>query len=330
MAFDIVLLSPNEDALSLRQVLGAHGMGVAIHHVIDLPGLREAITRLGPQSRLVSYLSHVIVPADCLDAFSLGAYNFHPGSPDYPGTAPEAWACYERAKRFGATFHVMSPRVDAGAIIAAEVLPVTAAKDRSGYAAIARQALSLLLIRVAPALTRPAPVAAEARLAWGGTRRTVDDYNRMCVMEADVSQNELLHRLMSFGPPGPVEFSVLLHGMRFVLEAPGGVIGHLDPPQPDRVLGWVRDSNAAHVRQEVKLVVDGHDYVLAADQFRPDVCAAGFGDGHSGFVWMTPPQFQDGRPHRVEAYCKGQPVPGSPRLAVFPRQEGTPAAGQES
>ena len=321
MAFDIVLLSPNEDALSLRQILGAHGMGVAIHHVVDLPGLREAIGRMGPKARLLSYLSHVIVPQDCLAAFTLGAYNFHPGSPDYPGTAPEAWACYERAKSFGATFHVMTPQVDAGEILAAEILPVTAAKDRPGYATVARQALSLLLIRLAPALTREAPLAAEGRLAWGEKRRTIDEYNPMCVLPADVSKDELLHRLMSFGPPGPVEFSVLLHGMRFVLEAPGGVIGHLDPPQPDRILGWVRDSNAPQTRQEVKLVIDGHDYVVAADQFRPDVCAAGFGDGHSGFLWMTPPQYRDGRAHRIEAYCKGQPVPGSPRLAVFPRAE---------
>ena len=321
MAFDIVLLSPNEDALSLRRVLDAHGMGVTVRHVVDLPGLREAIGLMAPQARLLSYLSPVIVPQDCLAAFSLGAYNFHPGTPDYPGTAPESWACYERAKTFGATFHVMSSQVDAGEIIAAEILPVTAAKDRPGYATVARQALSLLLIRLAPALTREAPLVAEGRLAWGEKRHTFDDYNKMCVLPADVTRDELLHRLRSFGPPGPVAFSVLLHGMRFVLETQGGVIGHLDPPQPDRILGWVRDSNAPQTRQEVKLIIDGHDYVVAADQFRPDVCAAGFGDGYSGFVWMTPPQYKDGRAHRVEAYCKGQPVPGSPRLAVFPRAE---------
>ena len=58
-----------------------------------------------------------IIPADCLAAFSHGAYNVHPGSPDYPGVAPEAWAAYEKADGFGATFHVMDEEVDAGAII---------------------------------------------------------------------------------------------------------------------------------------------------------------------------------------------------------------------
>ncbi|MEA4855226.1 formyltransferase family protein [Solidesulfovibrio sp.] len=319
MAIDIVLLSSNDDALSLRQILGAHGLAVTVHHLLDLPSLRELIPSLGLKSRLISYLSPVIVPADCLAAFSLGAYNFHPGSPDYPGTAPEAWACFERAKTFGATLHVMAPQVDAGEIIDCELLPVTSAKDRPGYGNVARQALALLFSRTAPALTREAPLSATSRRAWGGQRRTADDFTKMCQLSADMSREDLEHRLNSFGPPGPVEFSLTLHGLRFVMEAPGGVLGHLDPPQPERILGWVRDANAPSVRQEVKLVVDGRDYLLTADEFRPDVCEAGFGDGHSGFSWSVPGHLRDGRPHRVEAYCKGQPVPGSPKLAVFPR-----------
>jgi len=117
-----------------------------------------------------------------------------------------------------------------------------------------------------------------------------------------------------------VEFSLELHGRRFVLEAPGGIMGHFDAPQTDHILGWVRDSNAPTVRQEVKLVVDGQEFLLTADRYRPDVAEAGFGDGHSGFFWTAPPAFRDGRPHRIEVVCKGHPVPGSPRLAVFPRE----------
>lgn len=319
MALDIVLLSPNEDALSLRQILDAHGLGVAIHHVLDLASLRELITTLGPTSRLISYLSHVIVPADCLAAFSSGAYNFHPGSPDYPGTAPESWACFERAKTFGATLHVMSPAVDAGEIIDCELLPVTSATDRPGYANVAKQALALLLSRMATALTREELLVASSRRSWGGTKRTADDFTKMCELSAEMSRDEMEHRLKSFGPPGPVEFSLVLHGLKFVMEAPGGIIGHLDAPQPERILGWVRDSNAPTVRQEVKLIIDGRDHLLTASEFRPDVCEAGFGDGHSGFSWAVPLSLRDGRPHRVEAYCKGQPIPGSPKLAVFPR-----------
>lgn len=327
MALTLVLLSSNEDAPTLRQILSAHARDVALRHVLDLPGLRALLPELGPKARLVSYLSNVIVPAEVIEAFTLGAYNFHPGSPDYPGTAPEAWAAYERAKTFGATFHAMSAKVDEGEIIEAEVLPVPSAKDRPGYANVAKQALALLFSRLAPDLTSNAPITARGRRVWGGIKRSAADYEKMCQLTPDITREELEHRLLCFGPPGPVEFSLNLHGMRFVMEAPGGVLGHLDPPQPDHLLGWVRDSNAPTSRQDVRIVVDGREFFLTADVYRPDVRAAGFGDGHSGFFWNVPEELRDGRPHRIEVTCKGRPVPGSPKLAVFPRpRPETPSA----
>ena len=321
MSLTLVLLSSNEEAATLLQMLSAHGRDVELRHVVDLPGLRTQVANLGPQSRLLSYLSNVIVPADCLAAFSHGAYNIHPASPDYPGTAPEAWAAYERASTFGATFHVMDERIDAGAILDAEIIPVTGAKDRPGLARVARQALSLLLLRIAPRITSEVPISPTRSLAWGPNKRTVADFERMCRLTPDITKEELEHRLLCFGPPGPVEFSLELHGWQFAMKAPGGIMGHLDPPQADRMLGWVRDAAAPTVRQDVKLTVDGQEFLLTAGDYRPDVAAGGFGDGYSGFVWLVPPQYRDGRPHRIEATCKGRPVPGSPRLAVFPRQE---------
>lgn len=321
MAITLVLLCSPDNAPALRQVLGVHAFDATILHIAELPALRTLVQTLAPGARLISYLSPVIVPADCLQAFSLGAYNFHPGTPDYPGTAPEAWACYEGAKTFGATLHVMEAMVDAGEIIATESLPVGNAKGRPGYATVARQALALLLSRMAPALVREAPLAPEGRGHWAQTRHTNDEYAKMCELSPDITPEELTRRLISFGPPGPVEFSLRLHGYRFVMEAPGGIFGHLDPPQPTQIIGWVRDGNAPTSRQEVRLVVDGHDYFLTADGFRPDVRNAGFGDGYSGFCWDVPEALRDGRPHRIEATCKGQPIPGSPKLAVFPRPD---------
>ena len=321
MSMTLVLLTANDDAPTLLQMLAAHGRGMELRHVVDLPGLRALLPTLGPKARLLSYLSSVIVPADCLAAFTLGAYNIHPGTPAYPGVAPEAWAAYEQAAVFGVTLHVMEPVVDSGAIIDAEILPVPGPKARPIMAQAARQALPMLLLRQAAALTREEPLVPNKTLAWGDTRRTVGDFERMCRFGADISQEELERRLMSFGPPGPVQFTLEFHGRTFILETPGGIMGHLDPPQPDHVLGWVCDTAAKGGPLEVKLTVDGQDFLLWAGEHRPDVAAAGFGDGYSGFTWEAPAQFRDGRPHRVEAVCKGQPLPGSPRLVTFARME---------
>ncbi|HML55922.1 MAG TPA: formyltransferase family protein [Solidesulfovibrio magneticus] len=321
MTVTLVLLTANDDAPALLQMLAAHGRDLELRHVVDLPGLRALMPTLGPKARLLSYLSNVIVPADCLAAFGLGAYNIHPGSPAYPGVAPEAWAAYEQAAAFGVTLHVMEPVVDSGTIIDAEVLPVPGPKARPTMAQAARQALPMLLLRQAGPLSREEPLVPVKKLAWGDTRRTVSDYERMCRFSADISREEMERRLVSFGPPGPVQFTLEFHGRTFILETPGGIMGHLDPPQPDRVLGWVCDTAAKGGPLEVKLTVDGQEFLLRAGEHRPDVAAAGFGDGYSGFVWAAPVHLRDGRPHRVEATCKGQPLPGSPRLVTFARPQ---------
>ena len=321
MSMTLVLLTANDDAPTLLQMLAAHGRNMELRHVVDLAGLRALLPTLGAKARLLSYLSNVIVPADCLQAFALGAYNIHPGSPAYPGVAPEAWAAYEQAAAFGVTLHVMEPVVDSGAIIDAEILPVPGPKARPTMAQAARQALPMLLLRQAAALTREEPLVPNKTLAWGDTRRTVGDFERMCRFGADISREELERRLVSFGPPGPVQFTLEFHGRTFILETPGGIMGHLDPAQPDHVLGWVCDTAAQGGPLEVKLTVDGQEFLLRAGEHRPDVAAAGFGDGYSGFVWAAPAHLRDGRPHRVEAVCKGQPLPGSPRLVTFARME---------
>jgi hypothetical protein len=318
MPVTLVLLTANADAPPLLQMFAAYGRDVELRHVVDLAGLRALIPTLGPKARLLSYLSSVIVPADCLEAFALGAYNIHPGSPAYPGVAPEAWAAYEQAGLFGVTLHVMEPVVDSGPVIDADLLPVSGPKDRTAMAHTARQALPMLLLRVAGPLTREAPLVPAKSLTWSGTRRTMSDYEAMCRFDVNVSPEDMERRLASFGPPGPVRFSLEFHGRTVVLETPGGVMGYLDPPQPAQVLGWVRDA-AQTSPQEVKLTADGQEYLLLAGSYRPDVAAAGFGDGYFGFVWDAPAHFRDGRPHRIEVTCKGQPLPGSPRLVTFAR-----------
>ncbi len=45
------------------------------------------------------------------------AINFHPGSPDYPGTGCYNFAIYEKAVRYGVTCHHMEEGIDSGDII---------------------------------------------------------------------------------------------------------------------------------------------------------------------------------------------------------------------
>ena len=44
--------------------------------------------------------------------------------PEFPGRDPHHWAIYRGAKTYGVTCHVMTDRVDEGAIVAVERFPI--------------------------------------------------------------------------------------------------------------------------------------------------------------------------------------------------------------
>ncbi len=73
---------------------------------------------------VISFLSPWILSQDFLDTASVAAINFHPGSPDYPGTGGYSYALYEGAERYGVTVHHMLARVDSGRIILTDYFPV--------------------------------------------------------------------------------------------------------------------------------------------------------------------------------------------------------------
>src|SRR3569623_2163470 len=66
------------------------------------------------RSRLIAFTTSVIVPPEVLAGLGHGAYNYHPGSPEYPGLSPAQFAIYDGARSFGATVHRMASEVAAG------------------------------------------------------------------------------------------------------------------------------------------------------------------------------------------------------------------------
>lgn len=68
-------------------------------------------------SYIISFVSPWIIPQSLLDSAQKAAINFHPGSPDYPGTGCYNFALYEGSERYGVTVHHMEKNVDTGNII---------------------------------------------------------------------------------------------------------------------------------------------------------------------------------------------------------------------
>jgi methionyl-tRNA formyltransferase len=137
---------------------------VAVGAVADLP------EELG-QARLIAFVFPEIVPASVLDRLGYGAFNFHPGPPEYPGWAPAAFALHDGAAQFGATLHEMAPGVDAGTICDVEGFAVPSGCDRQGLEELAYGACLRLFECWAEALASPLRPP-RLPLHWGARKCT--------------------------------------------------------------------------------------------------------------------------------------------------------------
>lgn len=116
-----------------------------------------------------------IVPADVLSRYRR-AYNFHPGSPAYPGRDPHHWAIYDNAGTFGVTLHEMVARVDEGPIVHVEEFAVethdpAALRDKANLRAVA------MVTSWGPRLLAETPTA---KRTWCGTKHRRADLLAMC------------------------------------------------------------------------------------------------------------------------------------------------------
>src|SRR6201747_414430 len=145
----IILLAGPAEHVALPRVLLGHNPLLTVipaGSCTDLAGLDAGVLE---RARLIAFVTPEIVPKDILARLGYGAFNFHPGPPDYPGWAPAHFALYERTTEFGATVHVMVERVDAGPIIDVARFPIPSDISVLGLEGLAYGHLAQLFWRMA-------------------------------------------------------------------------------------------------------------------------------------------------------------------------------------
>jgi len=216
-AFDtVILLTGATEAPVLSAALRAHNTELAIHHAASAAELAALSPRLLRHARLIGFVTSVLVPGRILGALGYGAYNFHPGSPRYPGWMPAHFATYDRAGEFGATAHVMIEKVDAGPIVAVDYFGVPLNTTVAELGVMAYASVARLFWRLAADLaTRREPLP-ELPVRWAGRKTTQRLYRTMCDVPADISGDDLARRIGAFGA-GHFDLwpTVTLHGHRF-------------------------------------------------------------------------------------------------------------------
>ena len=219
MLTDIILLTAlPQQHIALSALLREHNPQLSFRFALtadDLDALDPAILS---NARLIAFTTGVIVPPRILNALGHGAYNFHPGSPDYPGWAPAHFALYEGARSFGATAHLMAERVDCGPIIGTESFIIPDGIGVRELEQIAFVRLAYLFWRLAKDLANRAEPMPVLPMTWSDRKSTRQMYVSACDIPADISQADLELRVRAFQDDfRAIHPTITLHGFRFQL-----------------------------------------------------------------------------------------------------------------
>jgi len=212
----IILLTGPVEQVALASVLRGHNPQLTIYPATSSGHLLALDPAILPHARLIAFSSPVIVPKGVLAALGFGAYNFHPGPPDYPGWAPSHFALYDGAASFGATVHVMAERVDSGPIVDVALFPVPADISVTGLEGLAYAHLAKMYWTLAGRLATEAAPLPTKPLSWGGRKNSRRAYQAICDIPLDISKEELERRIRVFGGNHfGMSPSIHLHGVEF-------------------------------------------------------------------------------------------------------------------
>jgi hypothetical protein len=212
----ILLLSDEVERTFLIDTLHAAAPKVDIRYFPDPVKLAAVDPTILPNARLVTFSVEAAIPQQVLGALGHGAYNFHPGSPAYPGWMPAAFAAYDGAPEFGATAHSLSGQDGNGGIIAVDTFPTTEGASRADLARAAYLAMLGLVKRLAVALTtNPGPLPA-LQMTWGPRRGTRALFADLCDIPPNIDETELRRRIHGLGGGDGISVpTIWLYGVAF-------------------------------------------------------------------------------------------------------------------
>lgn len=142
----------------------------------------------------ISFISSWIYPQSLLSNAAYAAINFHPGSPEYPGTGCTNFAVYSGEKEYGITCHHMTATVDSGSIIQVKRFPV---KDADTVYSITQHCYQLIEESFYEMMElilqgKQLPVTNETWKRKPFTRKQLDE---LCHIRPDMSEAEIEKRI---------------------------------------------------------------------------------------------------------------------------------------
>ncbi|NMM46347.1 hypothetical protein HH303_17785 [Rhodospirillaceae bacterium KN72] len=196
--YDIVILSRYRPALQCGRMLRSMDPTLKIAWARDVRALEALSRRVVSDAKLIGFSTSVIVPGRLLPRFGGGAFNFHPGPPEFPGNHPSAFAVYADAPQFGVTFHRMIEAVDAGEILDCHRFPAASYRTAQELAAETFARLVDLFTANARNLARRGFTPQGCGEIWSGKKGTTARANAMRLLTGPLDDTELDRRIRSF------------------------------------------------------------------------------------------------------------------------------------
>ncbi len=180
---------------------------------------------------LLSYLCRWVVPLSVIQSAQLGAINFHPASPDYPGIGCNNYALYDNASEYGATCHHMASKVDTGKIIAVQRFAVFPTDDVSSLLQRTYEFQLVLFYEIVGKILTGEELPA-ANENWTRHPRSRKEFNQLGIITPDMSPEEIARRVraVSYGVFQP---AVEMGGYRFELKVGAKIPVQVSVPKSD-------------------------------------------------------------------------------------------------
>ncbi len=147
-------------------------------------------------ARLVSFAGgDVKVQPAVVAQLGYGAYNFHPGSPRYPGDTPVRDAIDEGTPDFGCTMHRVTERGEAGPIVEVDLFAVPSDASIGALEEMTYAALVQMFWRMArPLATHSAPLI-ERAVRWSDVRHSRSDNQQARRSSPVISRGQAVRRI---------------------------------------------------------------------------------------------------------------------------------------
>jgi methionyl-tRNA formyltransferase len=143
---------------------------------------------------MISFISSWVFPQPLLSRVGYAAINFHPGSPEYPGTGCTNFAIYNGSREYGVTCHHMKASVDSGDIIAVKRFPLKPEDSVYDVTQHCYRLIEELFYEIMDCIlqARPLPVSPEE---WKRKPYTRKELNELCEIRPDMNAEEIERRI---------------------------------------------------------------------------------------------------------------------------------------